>query len=60
MSVHLVDVLENFECESNSDNDDNYRYLHEISADTDSCDEDSDEVNDNKSVSFGKYWYIFQ
>ena len=41
--VQLVDVLENLEPEPNRDNDDDHGDLDEISTDTDSCDEYSDE-----------------
>ena len=50
MPIQLVDVLENFECEPESNNDDDHNNLNGMSADNDSCDEDSDEyfkVNDN-------------
>ena len=43
MPVQLVDVLENFECESDIDNNDDHEYRNEMSSDNDSCDEDSDE-----------------
>ena len=50
MSVQLVDVLENFVYESDSDNDNDHGDLNEMSVDTDSFDEDFDEdfyTNDN-------------
>lgn len=52
ISVQLVNVLENFYCESDTDNDYNNGYLNEMSADADSCHGDSDEQfyeNDNQS-----------
>ena len=50
MLFQLVDVLENFECESDNDNDVDHGDLNEISPDPENCDEDSDEdskANDN-------------
>ena len=43
MLVQLVDVLDHFECESDNNNDDDHGDLKEISANTNCCNEDSDE-----------------
>ena len=43
MSVQLVGVLKNLERESNCDNTDDHEDLKYMSAQTDSCDEVSDE-----------------
>ena len=40
MRVELVDNLENFEFESDSDNPNDHGNLNEMSADTNTCDED--------------------
>ena len=40
MPVQLIDVLEIFGCESDSNNDDDHGYLNELSIDTESLDED--------------------
>ena len=56
------DVLENFECESNSDNDVDHGDLNEMSTGIDICNDDSDEdfkANNNRTVSMSKHRYIF-
>ena len=42
MPVQLVNDLENFECDSDSENKEDYGDLNEMSTDINSCHEDSD------------------
>ena len=41
LPVQFVDVLDNFECESNNDNDEDNGDLNKMSTDTENCDKDS-------------------